>query len=77
MKIRTRIGNCKVYFAYESYDGWEKFGNYPGGECYLTGYAYSPYYNCTERIDEKFINKRPTISEVKEFIKHCFKVMED
>ena len=89
MDIRTKIGDCFVFFGYEShsgekfrsfnellgdyYDNYEVRENSPVG--FLTGCVYSPYYGCTERIDELALKGRPTIAEVKNFMKSCFAIM--
>lgn len=87
MKARTKITNCEVYFAYEDEYG-EKFRNYADlleayrangaeGRCigYLTGYLKSHYWGCAERIDDKPIKERPSVSDVKEFMRKCIDIV--
>lgn len=82
MKARTRIGNCEVYFTYEDYYGnqygsWRELASRADGPMYLIGYAYSPYYNYREPIDEMSVEKKPSIGAIKGFIKNCIRLMED
>lgn len=86
MKAKTYIKpNVYVYFAYETYDGWDKFGKYKDAKdfnvddygqplpLYLCGYLVNEYYGSDEKINEKMIiHHQPTISEIKQFITNCY-----
>ena len=87
MKAKTRLrekeySKCDIFFCYEDYDG-NRFGNYDelikdGREPFvLCGYLYSYWFNKSELIDEKDITRRPTRTEVADFITHCKKVITD
>lgn len=83
MKIHTKIkNNVYVFFAYET-DDCMQYGDYftarvwdCNGTPYLTGYCYNSYYGCTERIHDMKLKAKPTISQVKKFMKDCYKVLE-
>jgi hypothetical protein len=87
MKAITRLSppkfaKCDIFFCYEDYEG-NRYGNYDelikGGltPYVLCGYLYSYWFNASELIDEKDITRRPTRTEVAEFITHCKKVITD
>lgn len=81
MKTKTKFGECYVFFAYESPDCNEYFGNYDDavkewGETDLGGFCYSPYFGKFEPIDYLHLTERPKLSQVKEFIANCYKILE-
>lgn len=90
MKAKTEINKgIYVFFAYETYDGWDKFGSYNDAvsfnldennkplPLYLCGYLVNEYYGSCEKILElELKGKRPTISKVKEFMRSCYKCLE-
>lgn len=92
MKARSKFKNgenrYEVYFAYEDYYGGTKFRSYdemqekgevPNEENnhgMLVGYLHSFYWGTTERISCINLNRRPTISEVKEFMRECFEELD-
>ncbi len=92
MKHRSKFKNgenrYEVYFAYEDYYGGTKFRSYdemqekgevPNEENnhgMLVGYLHSFYWRTTERISCINLNRRPTISEVKEFMRECFEELD-
>lgn len=88
MKIKTKLKDkpCVVFFAYETWNGCycETYGSYEEAKkkshdygVDLVGYLKSYYYGCTERIDEiENLKSKPTIAQVKDFMKGCYKVLE-
>lgn len=66
------INTIELLFAYE--DGYcYKYRSYDKAsekddEVYLCSYIRNLYYNCTEKLCEVRLHKRPTISEIKEFM---------
>ena len=81
MKTKTKFGECYVFFAYESPDCNEYFGNYDDavkewGETDLGGFCYSPYFGKFEPINYLHLTERPKLSQVKEFIANCYKILE-
>jgi len=81
MKARTKTKNGYIFFVYEDYYG-TRYGSYDeavekgDGTLYLVGYFHSNYWNGSEAIDELELNGRPTIGQVKEFIKGCKEFIE-
>lgn len=87
MKIKTKLKDkpCVVFFAYETWNGCycEYFGSYDealknscGYSITLTGLLRNHYYGCTERIDEVDLKNKPTVAQVKKFIKDCYRIVE-
>ena len=92
MKIKRQFRNeenrFEVYFCYEDYYGGTKFGSYEEmmseGEMpnlenrygTLVGFLHSHYWGTTERIDIMNLRGKPTISEIKEFIINCYRVLD-
>lgn len=86
MRIKTPIQNgAYVRFAYESYDGFDYFGRWKDARkdtpcdepTYLVGLLYNPRYGGTpERIDEKPLLAKPSVTTVKEFMRRCLKILE-
>lgn len=85
MNIRHYIKeNVYVYFAYETWDGWDKFGNYDEAlpfnldddgeplQLFLCGYLVNDYNGTCERILEKRLCRKPTYSQAKSFILACY-----
>ena len=88
MKSRSKFKNgenrYEVYFAYEDYPGGTKFRSYDemhekgdfsdndNDDGLLVGYLHSFYWRTTERISSLNLYGRPTISEVKAFMKECY-----
>lgn len=92
MKATTHFRNGGnhyfVYFSYEDYYGGETFRTFdemmkegiPDNEeskCgTLVGWLESRYWGSLERIDIIYLDERPTISQVKDFIRHCYDVID-
>ena len=85
IKTKTGIGVCEVFFGYYDWAGKNICGNYSqireenenGGGAFLVGFLRNNLYNCIEVIDELEISgKKPSISQIKRFIKGCYKVIE-
>ena len=83
-KFRNGENRYEVYFAYEDYYGGTKFRSYDemqekgdleDGHGTLVGWLHSFYWGVTERIDCLNLTGRPTISEVKQFMKECYNVL--
>lgn len=82
MKAKTRYNNADgggyVFFCYEddrgnaygSYDELERYGRPP---YVLIGYIYSHYFGGSEALDIMDVPTRPTLQEVKKFMKGCLK----
>lgn len=93
MKATTHYLNAnnhyKVYFAYEPYYGGPRYTSYdemqsdedlPNIEAsngILTCFLHSYYWSVTERVDMFHLDHKPTVGEVKDFMKRCFDYLED
>lgn len=84
-KFRNGENTYEVYFSYEDYYCGTKFRSYDemqekseelpnieNSHGTLVGWLHSFYWGVTERIDCLNLNGRPTISEVKQFMKECY-----
>ena len=93
MKAKTHYLNganhFTVSFMYEDYYGGETFSSFdemqkkgnpypPEGKCgTLVGILKSYYWGSSERIDILPLDKRPTISQIKAFMKSCHDCISD
>lgn len=83
-KFRNEENTYEVYFTYEDYYGGTKFRSYDemqkseelpnieNSHGMLVGWLHSFYWGTTERIAVINLHRRPTISEVKEFMRECY-----
>lgn len=85
MKAKTKVPGGRIWFAYFVAGSYSRHGNYDdairsakasGGPVVLTGYLTSDYSGCREEIDEMELKERPTVSQVKKFIKGCIEAIE-
>ncbi len=85
MKVKTKVPGGRIWFAYFVAGDYSRHGNYDdalrsakasGGPVTLTGYLTSNYSGLREEIDEMELKERPTVSQVKKFIKDCIETLE-
>lgn len=86
--FRNGENRYEVYFTYEDYYGGTKFRSYDemqkseeipnieNSNGTLVGWLHSFYWGTTERISVLNLHGRPTISEVKAFMKECYEELK-
>ena len=88
-KFRNGGNTYEVYFTYEDYYGGTKFRSYDemqekseelpnieNSNGTLVGWIHSFYWGTTERISSLDLHGKPTISEVKAFMRECYKELD-
>jgi len=82
VKVKFRLGYIRFAYAV----GNHGFGYFSQAHkesietnepVYLTGYYYNVRHGCSELIDEKEIIAKPTVSQVKKFMKDCINIIKE